>query len=583
MPAPTIQPQETKKQSYMRRLNALRQELNYFKPHWVDLSNYVMPRNARFLSSDRQTNANKRNSKINDNTATIALRTLSSGMMSGITSPARPWFQLRTPDATLNEMQSVKEWLETSRRRISEVFLKSNLYTTLPSVYSDLGLYGASAFEVLEDNDDVIRCYGYPIGSYMLGTNDRGRVDTFYREFEMTCGNVVKRFGLENCSSSTQAMWRSGSVDKMVKVVRVVQPNNSANPNKLGSQYLPFTSAYFEPGGDGDKMLRESGFNEFSVIAPRWEVIGEDVYAQSPGMIALGDIQAMQLEQRRKTQVIDKHTNPAITVPEKMRNKGGIDTLPGGQTYVDITQGNQGPTVVYQTDLRGMQYLIEDIREIKQRVEEAFFKPLFLMISEIQRSGTTATEIAARQEEKLLALGPVYLRLNDELLDPLIDRTFSVMMRKSAPYWEGKLAGSPLLPTPPPELVGVHIQVEYISVMAQAMKAIGVQSIERFLSFAGSAAQAFPGVLDNINPDRLTRNYHEMVGAPPDLLYDPAIVAKNRADREQAAQQQQAMASADQMAGTAQKLAGAPLGDNNALSQLLGRMQSAGASPNQGA
>ena len=43
----------------------------------------------------------RRNSKIIDPTASLASSVLSSGMMSGITSPARPWFRLATPDPDL--------------------------------------------------------------------------------------------------------------------------------------------------------------------------------------------------------------------------------------------------------------------------------------------------------------------------------------------------------------------------------------------------------------------------------------------------------------------------------------------------
>ena len=137
---------ETKRQLYDRRLGELTLERSSFIKHWQDLSDFILPRQARFTVTDRN-RGDRKNSKIIDNTATLATRTLASGMMSGITSPARPWFQLRTPDPKLNEIMAVKEWLDLVRNRMTEVFLKSNLYTTLPITYADLGVFGTHHLE----------------------------------------------------------------------------------------------------------------------------------------------------------------------------------------------------------------------------------------------------------------------------------------------------------------------------------------------------------------------------------------------------------------------------------------------------
>ena len=56
----------------------------------------------------------------------------------------------------------------------------------------------------------------------------------------------------------------------------------------------------------------------------------------------------------------------------------------------------------------------------------AFFADLFLMLARTDNvQPITAAEVAARQEEKLIALGPVLERTNDELLDPMVDRMFA--------------------------------------------------------------------------------------------------------------------------------------------------------------
>jgi hypothetical protein len=551
---------DTKREQFNRRLASLRTERASFIEHWRDLSDYILPRQSRFVVTDRN-RGDRRNSKIVDNTATLAVRTLASGMMSGITSPARPWFQLRTPDPALNEFTPVKLWLELVKSRMQEVFLRSNLYTTLPITYGDLGVFGTNAFAVLEDNEDVIRCYPYPIGSYMIGTSYRGNVDTCYREFQMSVTQMVGQFGIDKVSESVRNLYERGNKDAWIDVIHVVEPNDEYDQNRPTSKYKRFRSVYYEPGENRDRLLRESGFDDFPLMAPRWSLTGEDIYGHSPGMDALGDIKALQLEQKRKAQAIDKLVNPPMTAPSSLRNQRA-SLLPGDVTYVDVSQGQQGFAPAYQINPR-INELMMDIQENQGRIRRAFFEDLFLMIANDQRSNITAREIQERHEEKLLMLGPVLERLNDELLDPLIDRTFNIMMKVG------------MIPKPPPELQGLDLSVEYISVMAQAMKMVGISSIERTMQFAGQIAQANPQVLDKIDFDQALDEYSAMLGVPPSIIRDDDSVAKTRAQRAQQQNAMMAAQTAQQGAQTAKTLSETQVTDENALTNMINNLRGA--------
>lgn len=549
---------ESKRKSLDRRLGELTTERSSFIRHWQDLSDYILPRQARFTVTDRN-RGDRKNTKIIDNTATLAVRTLSSGMMSGITSPARPWFSLRTPDPALNEYTPVKMWLDLVKSRMQEVFLRSNLYTTLPITYGDLGVFGTNAFAVLEDDEDVIRCYPFPIGSYALGTSYRGNTDSIYREYQMTVRQLVGQFGLANCSQAVRNAWDRGNGETWIDVVHAVEPNPEYNERKAESRYKRFRSVYYERGAEGDNMLREAGFDDFPVMASRWSLTGEDIYGHSPGMDALGDIKALQLEQKRKAQAIDKMVNPPMVAPSSLRNQRA-SLLPGDVTYVDVQSGQAGFSPAYEINPR-INELMLDIQENQGRIRRAFFEDLFLMIANDQRSNITAREIQERHEEKLLMLGPVLERLNDELLDPLIDRTFNIMMRMN------------LLPPPPKELQGMDLSVEYTSVMAQAMKLTGITGIERFVAFAGQVAQAKPEVLDKIDFDQTLDEYAAMVGTPPSMVRDDDAVAamrKQRAEQEQAMQQ---AALAQQGAQTAKALSETQVADENAVGAMINQLR----------
>ncbi|HBS5679035.1 TPA: phage tail protein [Klebsiella aerogenes] len=547
---------ETIKEQLLKQVALLNNDRSSFEPHWRELSDFINPRGSRFLVTDVNRN-DRRNTKTVDPTATLANRTLSSGMMSGITSPARPWFKLATPDPDMMDYGPVKLWLEAVQRRMNEVYNKSNLYQSLPLLYSSLGTYSTGAMAVLEDDEDVIRTMMFPIGSYYLANSARGSVDTCYRKFTMTVRQLVMEFGMSNVSTSVKGLWESGSYETWIEVIHAVYPNIDRDTGKLDSKNKRVKSVYFEVGGDNDKLLRESGFDEFPIMAPRWEVNGEDVYGSScPGMIALGQVKALQLEQKRKSQLIDKATNPPMVGPTSLKNQR-VSLLPGDITYIDQMTGQDGLKPAYLVNPNTAD-LLADIQDTRQMINSAYFVDLFMMLQNINTRSMPVEAVIEMKEEKLLMLGPVLERLNDECLNPLIDRTFSIMARKN------------LLPPPPDVLQGMPLKIEYISVMAQAQKSIGLSSLSSTVGFIGQLAQVKPEALDKLDTDQAIDAFAEMSGVSPTVIVPQEQVNQIRQDRAQQQQQQQAMAMGMAAAQGAKTLSEAQTADPSVLTAISG-------------
>ncbi|EPT2394573.1 portal protein [Klebsiella pneumoniae] len=545
---------ETLKEQLQKQLAQLTNDRSSFDPHWRELSDFINPRGSRFLVTDVNRD-DRRNTKIVDPTATLAARTLSSGMMSGITSPARPWFKLATPDPDMMDYGPVKLWLEVVQRRMNEVFNKSNIYQSLPLLYASLGNYSTGAMAVLEDDSDVIRTMMFPIGSYYMANSARGSVDTCFRKFSMTVRQLVMEFGLNNVSDSVKGMWDSGNYESWIEVIHAVYPNIDRDTAKLNSKNKPVKSVYYEVGGDSDKLLRESGFDEFPIMAPRWEVNGEDVYGSScPGMIALGQVKALQLEQKRKSQLIDKATNPPMVGPSSLRNQR-VSLLPGDITYIDQVTGQDGFKPAYLVNPNTAD-LLADIQDTRQIINSAYFVDLFMMLQNINTRSMPVEAVIEMKEEKLLMLGPVLERLNDECLNPLIDRTFSIMARKN------------LLPPPPDVLQGMPLRIEYISVMAQAQKSIGLSSLSSTVGFIGQLAQAKPEALDKLNVDQAIDAFAEMSGVSPTVIVPQEQVEQVREQRAQQQQQQQMVAMGMAAAQGAKTLSEAQTADPSVLTAL---------------
>jgi hypothetical protein len=421
-------------------------------------------------------------------------------------------------------------------------------------VYGDLGVFGTSAMSVLETDDGEMNTGVLPVGSYWVSTNDEGEVDTLIRECRMTVRQVVGRFGLEKVSSRTKSLWDSGDHEVPVDVLHAVYPNEEHDPKALDSRYKEYASCYYEIG-DNTNMLSQAGYDEFPVLVPRWDLTGNDVYGSSPGMDALGDVRALQILEKRKAQAVEKTVNPPMTAPSSLRNQKA-SILPGDITYVDIRDGQDGFKPAHEIRF-SIKEMVLDIENHERRISRAFYEDLFLMFAMTDRREITAREIQERHEEKLLALGPVIGRLNSDLLDPLIDRTFEIMWRTGR------------IPPPPPELEsGMDLKVEYISMMAQAQKLVSLGSTERFATFATNLSNVVPDIMDKVDFDEIVEEHGNMMGVPPRFLRAPEVVNQIRADRQARIRAQEQAAHAEQMSKAARNLSGTEVNKDNALTRI---------------
>jgi len=234
----------------------------------------------------------------------------------------------------------------------------------------------------------------------------------------------------------------------------------------------------------------------------------------------------LQKMQELGLKALAKVVDPPMNAPSNMKDSAK-SIIPGGVTYVDTQQGQQGfsPTFQINPDLNSMEFKIE---RTQTAIDQTFFKDLFLMISASNKTNMTATEVIERHEEKLLMVGPVVERLQPELLDRSIDRVYDIMENNN------------LLPEPPPELEGMDIEVEYISLLAQAQKAVGISSLEQTVNFAGSLSELWPEARHKLNALQAIDEFAKMAGAPVSVVVsDEEVEAKIQAEAQQIAEAQQ--------------------------------------------
>lgn len=517
------------------RWDALKEERSSWMSHWKDISEVLLPRAGRFLPTENNRGGKAAFRKILDSTGTRALRTLSGGMMSGMTSPARPWFRLTTFNPELDESYEVKVWMSQVTSLMQMVFYKSNTYRALQMAYEELGAFGTSATLIYDDFDRVIHCHPLTIGEFAIATDSRGRVNTVYREFRMTVAMLVQEFGLANVSRTVKDLYDRGQMDEWVEVINAIEPRTERDPRKTDAKNMPYLSVYFEKSGDKGKVLRETGFTEFPAMCARWSVTGGDIYGTSPGMEALGDLCQLQQMQFRKSQAIDYKVHPPVLIPSEMKNMG-TQFLPGGVIPYSNAQQAQQIRSAYMVDL-DLNSLLVDIQDVRQRINEAFYRDIFMLMVNSTDKTMTATEVTERHEEKMLLMGPVLERLNAEMLDPLINIVFN------------KLVQADLLPPLPEDLQGQQLNVEFISILAQAQKAISTNSVDRMFSVLGNLAGMKPDIVDNVDLDFWPQWYADALGVDPRFIVSGKKVAVIREQRAQAEQQAAAM---EQLQGATQ-------------------------------
>jgi hypothetical protein len=555
------------------RLLSLRTNRYSWWTHWRELADYFLPRRYRWVITPNMMNRGSPvNQHILDSTGVICARNLASGLVSGKSSPTRPWFKLRVGkiDSTLTSPTSL--WLAECERILYLIFAESNFYNSIAQFYYDLVIFGTASVLIYEDFENVINCINPCAGEYYIDIDGKYRPTIFYREFTMTIGAVVDEFGLENCSDSIRRAYRQGdgaTLAREIVVAHSIEPNDDGRGRSFGfPDSFAFRELYWEWGGSASPQggaaqpqgfLRRKGYYDRPNITGRWDLVSNDPYGRSPGMDGLPDQKQLQLESKRKAQAIDKMVNPPLVADIQLKNQPA-SLLPGGMTYVQgyTTSGKPGIASIYDTKFP-INEITEDLNEVRQRLSKTFFNDVLMTASQYEtRSNVTAIEWDMRKSESLVALGPALERIDHEVLGPVLDRVFGIANR----------AG--ILPPAPEDIQGQAINVEYVSMLQQAQQAAASAGIERVLTLAGNLLAAKDDIMDNIDCDYALDKYSELLNNDPKMIRSPEATA---AIREQRAKQQQEAAQAEQITALSQagkNLGGTDVGGGINALQMMG-------------
>lgn len=526
----------TLKDHVKARAASMESEQDDRKGEWHEIAMQTGHPAVQFLLATKQGQRRPNKFRLYDSHSVYAFRYLEGGMYSGLSSPNRPWFKFKLNDDDLNEDQGVRIWLDQCEQIVADMLARSNFYRVARANYGELGKFGNASGIMDEDWERGINCTALTIGEYAIGTNWRGEVDTLLRVCPMSTREMVQAFVRQRDGSldwakvnaTVKTAWDSSSYTQTFNVRHLIEPNVDYNPHGFGHESMPWRSVKWDTGDTRPNALLEvKGYNSKPFWAPRWKVYGNDAWGSGPGSDVLPDMRELQFQAKRKSWAGDMLIKPPTKGPGQ-----AINMQPGAHNAMaSVDQGQVEP--VYQIPYQAVQLLAQDQQACRQAIDEGTYAQLFMAISEregVQPLNDLETQL--RNDEKMTQLGPVIEGVNTDMLAVAVDRAFDIAMRGD------------LLPPAPDSIQGHSLDIEFVSVLAQAQKMAGMGQTERALAFIGATAQYQPDVVDIVDGDALARDYWDRAGAPAVGIRDDKAIQDIRQQR----QQQQKMAQAAQLA-----------------------------------
>lgn len=517
------------------RLFSLRSWRLSWWAHWARLAEALLPRRYHWLVTPNTfTRGNPINQAIINPTGTQAVRVCTAGMRSGLMSSSRPWFKIKPSIENYEVDPEQQAWFDEVEARMYAVLAGSNFYATGTQMFEDSIVFGTAPVLIYEDREDIIRCQNPVAGEYYLGNGSDGRVNSFYRTFNMTLLQIVQMFGLQNVGSELQQMWmnKAQSLDTEIIVAHAIEPNIALEQPGMppGLGVVPGGFAYREVfwlwGKSTAEPLSVKGFRDVPFIVNRWATTSNDPYGRSCGMDALPDILQLHQMGRRQAEALEKLLRPPMIASVDMRNQPS-SILPGRVTYAKDIQ-TQGMKPMYQInpDLSHWNAMEE---RIEKRLDRWFFNDLFQMLERMEGvQPRNELEINERRGEKLQVLGPVVENAEQDLAGAL-RRTYAIMDRRG------------LIPPKPNSLGNVPIGIEILSMIALAQRAAETATMERVVTVAAQASQTFTDEppIDYINPNKFIKRYADRVSFPMSVMNPDAYVKQKREARAKAMQEAQ--------------------------------------------
>lgn len=507
--------------------------------HWQEVSELVWPENkGMFTWGNIVTSGEKRTQRQIDSTAQLANETYMAICDSLLTPVDSFWHALTSPDPDLMKSRNVRLYYDNLRQVLFNYryLPESGFVGQNQTVWKSTGAFGSGVLFIDEydgpNGERGLRYRNIPMGEAYFKENHQGNVDTLYRAFYMTPRQARQKWGdavPEQIMARTQTPGQgAGSLGAgtMCKFLHCVRPRKDYDRNRLDDQGKYWESVYLS--WDARTVLSTGAYATFPYAVSRFAVAPNEVYGRGPAMAVLPTIKTLNLEKANLLVQGHRAVSPVLLVNDDALTS--FDMMPGAFNKGGVSA--DGKALVHTLPIGDVQIGKEIMDDDRQTIKDAFFIPLFQILTETPTM--TATEVIERTREKATLLAPAMSRQVD-YLGQLIQREIAV------------LAGLNLLPKMPVELQRAapsRTKVVFTSPLARAKKAEEssgtlrtMESITNIINITQD-----PSPLDHFDMDEIVPALAENNAMPERFIRSPLevqAIRKQRAQMQERAQQQQ--------------------------------------------
>ena len=183
------------------RFERLQKARANWESHWEEIAERVLTRSSEFIGEREP--GDKRNSKLYDATAALALERFSSAVESLLTPRGAKWHTLRATNPVIDQDDDVRAWFQQVEKTLFSYRYspRANFASQMHECYMSLGAFGTAALFVDEAVSRGMKYRAVHLSDIFIAEDENGAIDTVFRRCEMTARQALRMFADGNLST----------------------------------------------------------------------------------------------------------------------------------------------------------------------------------------------------------------------------------------------------------------------------------------------------------------------------------------------------------------------------------------------
>lgn len=466
---------------------------------------YAIPQRNRFWRP-KQFQGEMRGSRLYDTTAVEATKTFVSKLHDAMTPPGVQWGYLMLDDnyttEDIVEVEQAQMALDDYMRKLFNYIHASNFDVAINECYFDLAI-GTSCLIVNQNNDEHPLVFtSVPMDILSIEEAMTGRIESWYRTWQDTKINEITQ------------RWPKAVITLSMQQDMLQDRDSTVNKIYEGVMYKPELGAKpycYMVTTDMDILFCEYLESNPGIVW-RFQKTNNEIFGRGPVVDALPSI--ISLQEMARVELASANLNtfrPYMGFSDSVFNPHTFKLEPF--TIIPIAPIGTGGQFPLQPlpDSSSPQFAQLTIADLRYQIKQLLFSDDQENAAQASKQPETATAIQVEKQDLAQRIGPLFSRLQQEFLWPLIKRVAYILDKMG------------LLPMP--KIDGKLVQFKYKSPLALAK---GQQEIARFTNWVQLMQGMFgPQVTQlYVNPDTAPWVIAEQMQVDKRYLNTPVGVKK---------------------------------------------------------